>query len=65
MELYMVTVKERLERTVPVKAANEVEAVDIVYERYRKSDIVLDAEDYLGVDFIAIKAFEYERELVK
>ena len=65
MELYMVTVKERLERTVPVEASNEVEAVDIVYERYRKSGIVLDTEDFTGVDFIAIKAFEYERELVK
>lgn len=65
MELYMVTVKERLERTVPVEAANEVDAVDIVEERYRTSDIILDAEDFIGVDFSAIKAFAYEQELVK
>lgn len=65
MELYMVMIKETLERTIPVKANNWVEAIDVVEERYRNSDIVLDADDFAGVNFIATEAFEYERELVK
>ena len=65
MELYMVTVRETLERTVPVNANNWVEAIDIVEERYRETDIVLDADDFAGVNFSAIEAFDYERKLVK
>jgi len=65
MELYMVTVKETLERTIPIKANNWVEAIDVVEERYNDTEIVLDAEDFAGVSFSAIEAFDYERKLVK
>ena len=53
MPIFEVEVNETLTRRVPVKAKNEIEAIDLVEEKYYTSEIVLDAEDYVGVEFSA------------
>ncbi len=44
---YNVTIQEILERTVEVEADSKQEAESIVREKYRHSDIVLDAGDHV------------------
>lgn len=50
---YSVEVSECLVKYVHVLAESEVEAVEKVIQQYRKSDIILGAEDYVSVDFSA------------
>lgn len=49
---FEIEIKEELSRVEKIKAETLSEAIDIVMEKYYKSDIVLDTEDYKGVDFI-------------
>jgi len=46
--VYAITVKEVLERTVCVEAEDLDEAIDKVESAYRNEDIVLEAEDFYG-----------------
>ena len=55
---YEIEIKEELSRVEKIEAETLSEAIDIVMEKYYKSDIVLDAEDYKGVDFIPYKENE-------
>lgn len=48
---YEVNIAEILNRTVKVKASNPDEAVAKVEEMYYAGDIVLDADDFVSVDF--------------
>lgn len=55
---FEIEIKEELSRVEKIGAETLSEAIDIVMEKYYKSDIVLDAEDYKGVDFIPYKENE-------
>ena len=55
---YEIEIKEELSRVEKIEAETLSEAIDIVMDKYYKSDIVLDAEDYKGVDFIPYKENE-------
>lgn len=55
---YEIEIKEELSRVEKIEAETLSEAIDIVMEKYYKSDIVLDAEDYKGVDFIPYRENE-------
>ena len=55
---FEIEIKEELSRVEKIEAETLSEAIDIVMEKYYKSDIVLDAEDYKGVDFIPYKENE-------
>lgn len=50
-EVYEVTVTETLERVVYVKADSMEDARELVRIQYRREEIVLDAEDFLSVEF--------------
>ncbi len=51
MQEYEIEVEELLQRIVKVKAESKEEAVKIVMEKYRKEEIVLDAGDFIEVNF--------------
>ena len=48
---YKVTITEVLKMTVDVEAEDEREAEQIVSDRWRDSDYILDADDFDGVDY--------------
>lgn len=48
---YSVTIKEELERVVDIDATSPEEAEYAVKEAYRRSEYVLDADDFTGVSF--------------
>ncbi|MBE5934281.1 MAG: DpnD protein [Lachnospiraceae bacterium] len=58
---FEIEIKEELSRVEKIEAETLSEAIDIVMDKYYKSDIVLDAEDYKGVDFIPYR--ENEKKL--
>ena len=49
--LYTVKVSEALVREVKIEAATKDEAVEKVQQLYKKSEIVLDSSDFVGVKF--------------
>lgn len=49
---YEVEVKEVLSRIETVNADSLEDAIDIVMDKYHAQEIVLDAEDFVGVDFL-------------
>ena len=49
---YEIEIKEELSKVVKINAESLLEAIDMVIDKYYKSDIILDADDYKGVDFI-------------
>ena len=55
---FEIEIKEELSRVEKIEAETLSEAIDIVMDKYYKSDIVLDAEDYKGVDFIPYRENE-------
>lgn len=57
---YQIEIEELLQRVVTVKANSLDEAFDIVQNRYKNQEYVLDSEDYKGVDFR-----EYKDEVIK
>lgn len=48
---YEIEINETLSYTESVKADSYHEALDVVKDRYDRSEIVLDAESFVGVDF--------------
>ena len=44
---------ETLSRSVEVEAVSAEDALDIIEQRYRAEEIVLDSGDFRGVNFIA------------
>lgn len=48
---YEIQINETLSHTEAVKADSYYEALDEVRDRYDRSEIVLDAESFVGVDF--------------
>lgn len=53
MPKYEVEIREILSMTVTVEAKNPQEAKDLVREQYRRSDYVLNADNFEGVEFRA------------
>ena len=51
MKSYNVEITETLRRTVTVKAHDYDEAIDKVREAWKKSEFVLDADDFLEAGF--------------
>lgn len=58
MPKYEVEIVETLTRVVEVEAANIYEAADIVEDMWKNSDMILDADDFSGVEFCARKVTE-------
>lgn len=50
MKKFLVRITETLEKTVEIDAENELDAVNVVTELYRNSEIVLDSSDFIGTD---------------
>ena len=48
MSVWTVRVREELMRDVEIWAATKEEALDVIEERYKACEIVLDAEDFIG-----------------
>ena len=57
---YEIEIEEVLQKVVKVKANSLDEALDIVEEKYRNQEYVLDSEDFKGVEFS-----EYKEEIIK
>lgn len=53
MKTYEVTITETLEMTVKIEAGNRLEAEQIISDRWRNGDYILDAETFQGVTFRA------------
>ena len=53
MKDYDVTITETLEMTVTVNAASRMEAEQLVTERWKKGDYILDSDHFTGVNFKA------------
>ena len=58
---FEVEIVETLSKIVKVKAKNEDEALGIVSQRYKKSVIVLDSEDYVNTEFKIFSNNELEK----
>ena len=54
MTKYRIEVIEVLRRIVETEAENEYDAVEIVRQKYRNCDIILDASDYVETE-ISVK----------
>ena len=59
--IFEIEVREILSRVESVPAESLGEAIDRVTERYKSGEIVLDANDYKGVDYIPLE--EQEKKL--
>ena len=57
MKEYAVKITETLEKVVYVQADNPLEAEELVQEQYNRSEYILDADNFVGVEF------EVEREV--
>ena len=49
---YEIEIKEELSKVIKINAESLSEAIDKVSDKYYKSDIILDADDYKGVEFM-------------
>jgi len=58
--VYKIEVRETLSRVVEVTAENADAAVSKVGDLYRQCEIVLDAEDYVGVEYLNAEEEENE-----
>ena len=54
MKTFEIIVQELLSRTISVQAQNIEEAIEKVNQMYRKTEIVLDAEDFLQKEIIPV-----------
>jgi site-specific DNA-methyltransferase (adenine-specific) len=53
MRRYTIEIRETLSRLVQVDAPSREKATDLVAAQYKDSQIILDADDFVGVDFIS------------
>ena len=51
---FKVTITETLKKTVEVEAKNQHEAKQIVSDNWKNSEYVLDADNFVGVEFAAV-----------
>lgn len=59
---YVVSIQETLEKQIEVIAESSSEAKKIVDEQYYKQEIVLDSNDYSGVEFYVLNEVEVKNE---
>ncbi len=52
METFKIEVKETLSRIIEIEACSENEAFSKIQDLYNKEEIVLDADDYVGTEFL-------------
>ena len=52
METFEIIIQELLSRTISVQAQNIEDAIEKVNQMYKKTEIVLDAEDFIGTEII-------------
>ena len=57
---FKVTITETLQKTVDVEARDQHEAEQIISDNWKKSQYVLDADDFIGVEFKAAPMDEPE-----
>lgn len=50
-KVYEIEIQELLQKVVKVEANSLEEAIDIVQNKYSNQEIILDYEDYKGVEF--------------
>lgn len=55
MKKYLIEITETLQKQIPVHAKNREAAVQIIREKYKNQDIVLDETDYISTDFDVLK----------
>lgn len=53
MKEFDVTITETLKMTVTVEADSQLEAEQLVSDRWHNSEYILDAENFIGADFKA------------
>lgn len=53
--IYQIEITEVLKRVVPIEAASTSEALNKTIDKYNKSEIILNADDYDGVGFSEIE----------
>ena len=61
MKTFDVQIKETLVMTITVKAENEQEAEEMVSQAYYNEEYILDAENFVGVEFTAMPAKNKKR----
>lgn len=65
METFKIEVQEVLSRIVEVEAKSVEDAVDQVYEQYKKAEIVLDYTDLVEMDVFSQASKEEKNNLIK
>jgi hypothetical protein len=51
MKKFTITIIETLQREVEISALSQNQAIEIAQNMHRNSDIILDADDFLDVEF--------------
>lgn len=59
-KIYKIEIEEILQKVVEIEASSLSEAIDIVEEKYKNEEYILDSENFKGVEFN-----EYKDEKVK
>lgn len=60
-DVYDVEIREVLSRVQKIEADSVAEAVDKAEEMYHNEEVVLDSEDYRGVDYVPVLHEEHSR----
>lgn len=61
---YEVTITETLQKNVTVEADSQAEAEQIVSDRWKNGENILDADSFSGVEFTATQAVQSMDEVV-
>ncbi len=56
---FSVTITETLKITVEVEAENQEQAEQIVSDKWKNSEYILDADNFCGVEFTVVENNEY------
>lgn len=61
MKEFEVTISEMLEKTVSIEAETKEEAEQLIEEMWKDGDIILDADDFVGVEYQSNNGKEIEK----
>lgn len=64
MKEFDVEIEETLSKTITVRAESKEQALSLVKGSWKNSDIILDSEDYVGVDFKVKEERDLSHELL-
>ena len=62
MEEFEITITEKLEKTVIVEDASKDDALQIAEDMWKDGDIILDADNFIGVEYQSDNGKEIEKE---